>query len=142
MDRRDFLSLASHGAGALALGGCESERTEVARRAAPSELTPPAVPPTVPPALPVGAPEPEPAASTLEELAQRLEGRLLLPTDADHQRRRLLNNSAFDRVVPRAIAEVRSPDDVSRCIRFARRARVPFAVMSGGHSYLGASTGT
>jgi FAD/FMN-containing dehydrogenase len=39
------------------------------------------------------------------------------------------------------VASVASPYDVAHCLDFARRFELPVSIRSGGHSYLGASTG-
>jgi FAD/FMN-containing dehydrogenase len=47
----------------------------------------------------------------------------------------------FDTIRPAAVASVASARDVAHCVDFARRFSLPISIRSGGHSYLGASTG-
>ena len=52
---------------------------------------------------------------------------------------RLLYNSKFVSLHPRAIAYCATPDDVARCVEFATTHDVAIAARSGGHSYGGYS---
>ncbi len=133
MDRRAFLEVTSKAVGALTLVGCDERRD-------------PTVTPGAEPTATVGSSSATssgdgPSPTTLDELKRRLAGRLLSEGDADYRSRQLLNDSAFDRISPRAIAEVRTAADVALCIGFCRSTGLPLSVMGGGHSYLGASTG-
>jgi FAD/FMN-containing dehydrogenase len=53
---------------------------------------------------------------------------------------RLLASTRFDAVTPLAIAFCETSEDVSRCVAWSRRHRVPLVSRSGGHSYGGWST--
>lgn len=63
------------------------------------------------------------------------------PGDAAYEGARLLYNTRFDGIRPRAIARCTSVEDVQGCVRFAARSSVPLRVRAGGHSYGGWSTG-
>lgn len=73
-------------------------------------------------------------------LADRLQGRLVLPSDADYQRAKQLYQVQFDATSPRAVAYCASTSDVADCIRFAEAHGIPVAARSGGHSAGGYST--
>jgi len=68
-------------------------------------------------------------------LASSLQGSLVQPSSSSYGVDRLLYNSKFTDLHPRAIAYCQSADDVARCIAFATAHDVPFAARSGGHSY-------
>ena len=74
-------------------------------------------------------------------LRRSLAGGLLTPGDAGFDRARLLFNARFDAMQPAAVALPATPADVAECLAFARRARIPVAIRSGGHSYAGWSGG-
>ncbi|MFG2500378.1 FAD-binding oxidoreductase [Streptomyces sp. NPDC048441] len=78
--------------------------------------------------------------SQWNRLADRLQGRLVLPSDADYQRAKQLYQVQFDATSPRAVAYCSSTADVSACIRFAEAHGIPVAARSGGHSAGGYST--
>ena len=73
-------------------------------------------------------------------LADRLQGRLVLPSDSDYQRAKQLYQVQFDATSPRAVAYCASAADVSACVRFAEAYGIPVAARSGGHSAGGYST--
>lgn len=73
-------------------------------------------------------------------LADRLQGRLVLPSDADYQRAKQLYQVQFDATSPKAVAYCASTADVAACIRFAEAHDIPVAARSGGHSAAGYST--
>jgi hypothetical protein len=64
---------------------------------------------------------------------------LILPSNPRYAIDRLLYNSKFVDLHPRAIAYCVTPDDVARCIDFATSHDVAIAARSGGHSYGGYS---
>jgi FAD/FMN-containing dehydrogenase len=66
---------------------------------------------------------------------------VLVPGSAGYGRARLLFDRRFDHVHPAAIAQVAGEADIAHCLEFARRFGLPVRVRSGGHSYIGASTG-
>jgi FAD binding domain-containing protein/berberine-like enzyme len=68
-------------------------------------------------------------------LASSLQGTLVQPSSPSYGVDRLLYNSKFVDLHPRAIAYCQSAADVARCIAFATAHDVPFAARSGGHSY-------
>ncbi|WP_419996813.1 FAD-binding oxidoreductase [Streptomyces boninensis] len=74
-------------------------------------------------------------------LAASLEGKLVRPDDAAYKTARQLYNSRYDTLEPAAIAYISSAADARECLDFARRAHVPVAIRSGGHSYGGYSSG-
>ncbi|WP_158218715.1 FAD-binding oxidoreductase [Roseateles aquatilis] len=124
MDRRRFLAA---GAGALASGwlaGCGG-----GGGAAGTPVSPPGTPPTS------GGPD-------WSALRPQLQGQLLLPTDVDFNTLRLPANARYDGTVPLALARCARTEDVAAALAFARASQLPFTPRSGGHSYLGASTGT
>ncbi|HEY7599516.1 MAG TPA: FAD-binding oxidoreductase [Candidatus Limnocylindrales bacterium] len=69
-----------------------------------------------------------------------LSGRPITPADADYESARLTNNGAVDSR-PALIARATSAADVQAFVRWARAARQPITVRSGGHSVAGHSTG-
>ncbi|MFF9767824.1 FAD-binding oxidoreductase [Streptomyces sp. NPDC014636] len=73
-------------------------------------------------------------------LADRLQGRLVLPADADYQRAKQLYQVQFDATSPSAVAYCASAADVAACVRFAAAYDIPVAARSGGHSAGGYST--
>ncbi|MDH0868273.1 FAD-binding oxidoreductase [Mitsuaria sp. GD03876] len=121
MDRRALLAA---GAGALAatwLGGCGGGGGD-----AGTPVSPPG------PSSPITDQE-------LGTLALQMQGRLLLPADADFDTLRRPANGRFDGLVPRALARCASAADVGAAFAFARSKRMNFALRSGSHSYVGAS---
>jgi hypothetical protein len=78
-------------------------------------------------------------ASSWAQLGASLTGSLVLPSNPRYGIDRLLYNSKFVNLHPRAIAYCATPDDVARCIDFATSHEVPIAARSGGHSYGGYS---
>ncbi|MFD0683042.1 FAD-binding oxidoreductase [Actinomadura fibrosa] len=74
-------------------------------------------------------------------LAAGLEGRLVRPSDASYDDAKRLYIPKYDDVRPLGIAYCASPADVSECVLFAARQRMPVAVRCGGHNYAGWSTG-
>ena len=81
-------------------------------------------------------------AAAWRSLASKLTGRLSLPGSPAYGPDHELYNPLFDSVRPAAIAFCASPDDVARCVVFARRHALPLAARSGRHSYGGYSTTT
>jgi FAD/FMN-containing dehydrogenase len=80
------------------------------------------------------------SATKWSRLADRLQGRLVLPSDADYQRAKQLYQVQFDATSPTAVAYCASAADVAACIRFAEGHGIPVAARSGGHSAGGYST--
>ena len=80
--------------------------------------------------------------AALNDLASRLEGRLLLPGHAGFTPAWFPTNGRFRDAVPIAVARVASDQDVVACLAWTKQHRLPFTVRGGGHSYAGLSTTT
>jgi hypothetical protein len=78
-------------------------------------------------------------AQTWSQLGASLTGSLVLPSNPRYGIDRLLYNSKFVNLHPRAIAYCATSDDVARCVDFATSRELPIAARSGGHSYGGYS---
>jgi len=78
-------------------------------------------------------------AASWAQLGASLSDSLVLPTNPRYAVGRLLYNSKFVDLHPRAIAYCVTPDDVARCVDFATSHDVAIAARSGGHSYGGYS---
>ncbi|MFG1805343.1 FAD-binding oxidoreductase [Streptomyces sp. NPDC049040] len=78
--------------------------------------------------------------SSWDRLSRHLDGRLVLPSDADYTTAKQLYLAQFDDIHPRAIAYCTSPEDVSLCLRYAQDQDLPLAVRSGGNCAGGYST--
>jgi FAD/FMN-containing dehydrogenase len=76
------------------------------------------------------------AVRTLENA---IDGRVLLPGDADYDEARLIRLITEDSF-PGIIIQVASAADVATAVRFARQRDMVFSVRSGGHSFSGHST--
>ena len=127
MDRRQFLRRAgalTASVGSIALIGAAAGCTR-----SPAS-TPKAAATTVP--VTTGPPN-------WAELAQKLSGSVVLPSDSAYATAKLAFNEQFDGISPAAIALCSTPSDVQRCVEFARRHGVHVAARSGGHSYGGYS---
>jgi hypothetical protein len=74
------------------------------------------------------------------KLASSLQGTLVQPSNPTYGVDRLLYNSKFTDLYPRAIAYCASADDVARCVAFVASHDVKLAARSGGHSYAGYSS--
>ncbi|HEY0935582.1 MAG TPA: FAD-binding oxidoreductase, partial [Trebonia sp.] len=64
-------------------------------------------------------------------------GPLVRPGEASYATGKLLFDPRFDGQKPAGIAYVKSAHDVSTCLAFVRKFKIPFASRSGGHSYAG-----
>jgi FAD/FMN-containing dehydrogenase len=80
--------------------------------------------------------------SALNDLASRLQGRLLLPGNAGFTAAWFPTNGRFRDTVPIAVARVASDQDVVVCLAWTQEHGLPFCVRGGGHSYAGLSTTT
>ncbi|MGA2432020.1 MAG: FAD-binding oxidoreductase [Acidimicrobiales bacterium] len=78
-------------------------------------------------------------AAAWAQLGASLTGSLVLPSNPRYGIDRLLYNSKFVNLHPRAIAYCATADDVARCVAFATAHDVAIAARSGGHSYGGYS---
>jgi FAD/FMN-containing dehydrogenase len=67
-----------------------------------------------------------------------LEGRVITPESPEYDEARQLFAGGFDRH-PALIVRVANDEDVARAIAYARKAQLPLAVRSGGHSAVGHS---
>ena len=75
----------------------------------------------------------------LQDLRDRLHGRLLLPQDSGYEEARRVVIRRFDKR-PACIVQATGPADVRYAVDFARENRLLLAVKGGGHSELGVST--
>jgi FAD/FMN-containing dehydrogenase len=82
-----------------------------------------------------------PPNSAWNQLARSLQGELVRPGDGDYFEAKELFNPRWDFAKPIAIVEAASAGDVSVAIDFARHWKLDVRTKSGGHSYVGASTG-
>ncbi|WP_405977277.1 FAD-binding oxidoreductase [Streptomyces sp. NBC_00158] len=73
-------------------------------------------------------------------LGRALDGRLVLPGDADYAEARQLFQPRYDTVAPGAVAYPAHAGDVAVCLDFARRSAAAVVPRGGGHSYAGWST--
>src|SRR6266576_6759124 len=80
------------------------------------------------------------SAGIFEELAHGLRGVVVRPGNAAYDEARLLFDTRFDAIKPRAVVYCESLADVQRTVRWARRHAVRIVPRSGGHSYGGYST--
>lgn len=112
MIRRDFFILSA--AGVASLSGCSANLV------------------TSLPVLPAGV--------DWHQLQAQLQGKLVLPTDADFVRLGKAANARFDHQVPAVIIRCANSADVQLCVQFIRQYQLPFAIRGGGHSYTGFSS--
>ncbi|TML86225.1 MAG: FAD-binding oxidoreductase [Actinobacteria bacterium] len=82
------------------------------------------------------------AGGIYDELASGLRGEVVLPSSSAYDQARLLFDTRFDTVMPRAIVFCESTADVQRTVRWAREHAVRIVPRAGGHSYGGYSTTT
>jgi FAD/FMN-containing dehydrogenase len=80
------------------------------------------------------------ALGIYDELANELRGEVVLPGASAYEQARLLFDTRFDAVKPRAVVFCESTTDVQRTVRWARKHAVRIVPRSGGHSYGGYST--
>jgi FAD/FMN-containing dehydrogenase len=74
-------------------------------------------------------------------LAKTLDGDVVVPASAGYAAARLLWNTRFDALRPRAIVYCASIQDVVRVVRWGRKNAIHVVPRSGGHSYAGYSSG-
>lgn len=142
MDRRALL--ASAAAVLAASAGCTPSGGDGS--AAPSPSPSPSVPAPRSPSPTAGRSKPAHGgrpgrAPRWRALGEGLDGRLVLPGDADYATARQLYNTRFDRLRPAAVAYAEGVEDIRECLRFARDHGVRVAIRGGGHSYAGWSSG-
>lgn len=82
-----------------------------------------------------------PTAADWRALMRRVRGDVLRPSNSRYDAARLLFDRRFDDVHPQAVVRVASDGDVADVLDFARQHDIAVRVRSGGHSYVGASTG-
>ena len=70
-----------------------------------------------------------------------LDGDVIIPGSARYASARLLWDTRFDRLKPRAVAYCASSADVEKIVRWARSERIHVVPRSGRHSYAGYSSG-
>jgi FAD/FMN-containing dehydrogenase len=80
------------------------------------------------------------AAGIFDELARELRGSVVVRGASGYNQARLLYNTRFDAVQPRAVVFCESLADVQRTVRWSRRHKVRIVPRAGGHSYGGYST--
>ncbi len=73
-------------------------------------------------------------------LAAGIDGEVLRPGDADYDVARVPAIANYRGIRPAAVVRCAGPADVVEAIAFARRAGLPLAVRSGGHSFAGRSS--
>jgi FAD/FMN-containing dehydrogenase len=81
------------------------------------------------------------ADPALRELARQLDGDVVVPGSAPYAGAKLLWNTRFDALRPRAVAYCANAADVQRVVRWGRAHHVRVVPRSGGHSYGGWSSG-
>jgi FAD/FMN-containing dehydrogenase len=129
MRRRDFLAAVGAAGAAVALPGCT---VEAGPRPAPGGIT----------ATRAAAAPTAPGPRAWRALAEDLDGSLLRPGQRRFAAASRLYNPRFDDVVPTAVVRAANAHDVAETVRFARRHDLRLRLRSGGHSYVGASTGS
>jgi FAD/FMN-containing dehydrogenase len=140
LTRRQTLGLLAGAATSAVVAGCSSASSSTP----PSTATPVrsgTSSATVSPAASPGAPRTATEADW-RSLRRALTGTLRRRGAAGYDTERLLFDRRFDAVEPTAIARVAGADDIAHCVAFSRRFDIPLRVRSGGHSYIGGSTGT
>lgn len=79
--------------------------------------------------------------SDYADLAAQLTGTLVLPTDESYATARLVYNTLYDDHHPQAVVKAATAKDVQVAINFARDMGLQPIARSGGHSFMGYSTG-
>jgi FAD/FMN-containing dehydrogenase len=79
-------------------------------------------------------------AGIFDELANGLRGDVVVRGASGYDQARVLFNTRFDAVKPRAVVFCESLADVQKTVRWARAHKVRIVARSGGHSYGGYST--
>jgi FAD/FMN-containing dehydrogenase len=132
VSRRRALGLIAGTGAAGVLAACSNSSTPAPQPTKSGQLTPTAAPPSA-----------QATASDADwsALATQLRGALRRRGEAGYDEASLLFDPRFDHVRPTAVATVAGEHDVAHCLDFAQRFGLPVAIRSGGHSYIGASTG-
>ena len=79
---------------------------------------------------------PAPGATAFESLSATLEGRVLLPSDAEYDAVRRVHNGLIDRR-PAAIVQCATSADIAAAVRFATANDLEISVRGGGHNVAG-----
>ena len=77
-------------------------------------------------------------AEKIDELRNRLTGKIILPGDEAYDDARTVWNAAIDRR-PAAIVRCSTTSDVVHAVNFARKSGIPLAVRGGGHNIAGSA---
>src|SRR6266508_5636574 len=80
-----------------------------------------------------------PPSGIFGELARGLRGDVVVRGDSGYDQARVLFNTRFDSVKPRAVVFCESREDVERTVHWARKHAIRIVPRSGGHSYGGYS---
>ena len=113
------------------------DRRAFLRRAAQAGLAAGAVGSLAPRLALAALPDPR-----LRELAHSIAGTVVTPSSPAYAQARLLQNTRFDGIRPRAIVYCANAADVVKAVRWARRHGIHVVARAGGHSYGGYSTTT
>jgi len=97
---------------------------------------------SVPTPTPTPTPTPSPFPADWEPLGRQVQGELLLPGQAAFDAMRRVANARFDDRLPLAVLRCASAADVQAGLAHALARRLPVSLRSGGHSYVGSSTGS
>jgi FAD/FMN-containing dehydrogenase len=81
-----------------------------------------------------------PTDRALRQLEREVVGPVVSRGEPGYKKGRLLWNTRFDAVLPRAIVYCANTEDVQRTVHWARRNGVRIVPRAGGHSYAGYST--
>jgi FAD/FMN-containing dehydrogenase len=141
--RRTLLAGAFAAGGAALLSACgggTSSRPASASATAPAGTLPAGTAPASAGAATGARAAGGPGAADWAALGHDLSGPLVRPGEASYTTAKRLFDPRFDVLDPAGIAYCRGPDDVSTCLAFARKYRVPVAARCGGHSYAGWSS--
>ena len=136
--RREFLALSVMGALPGLLTGCLGDTTTGSGTPTPTASVGHA---TATPS-PAKQPPSTPTSADWSQLAQSLQGTLVLPGSSQYPTALQLFDPQFDTIHPTAIAYCASPADVQKCLAFVPRFNLSLSLRSGGHSYAGYSTTT
>lgn len=132
VSRRRALGLLGGAGAAGLLAACSTSRSPSPRPTRTAQPLPTVGLPTAPAHA---------ASADWAALARKLHGALRRDRDPGYVDAYRLFDPRFDGIRPVAVASVVSAHDVAHCLDFARRFDLPISIRSGGHSYLGASTG-
>src|SRR5262249_17977213 len=83
-----------------------------------------------------------PPTGIFAELARQIQGDVVTPGEAGYDQARILYNTRFDGIKPRAVVFCESVVDVERTVHWAHQHKVRIVPRSGGHSYGGYSSAT